>query len=87
MRTRSGPRHIEEPAHGQTRASNELRKRGTFVSPSGVRGVWLRHNPASQHFEQFAEIVCRVVLYRFLKPDNYLVGRGEYLADNDKLSH
>lgn len=22
---------IEEPAHGQTRASNELRKRGTFV--------------------------------------------------------
>ena len=34
---------IEEPAHGQTRASNELRKRGTFVSPSGVRGVWLRH--------------------------------------------
>jgi len=37
---------IEEPAHGQTRASNELRKRGTFVSPSGVRGVWLRHDLA-----------------------------------------
>ena len=37
---------IEEPAHGQTRASNELRKRGTFVSPSGVRGIWLRHNLA-----------------------------------------
>ncbi len=35
---------IEEPAHGQTRASNELRKRGTFVSPSGVRSIWLRHN-------------------------------------------
>lgn len=34
---------IEEPAHGQTRASNELRKRGTFVSPSGVRSIWLRH--------------------------------------------
>ena len=37
---------IEEPAHGQTRASNELRKRGTFVSPTGVRGIWLRHNLA-----------------------------------------
>lgn len=38
---------LEEPAHGQTRASNELRKRGTFVSPSGVRGIWLRHNLAN----------------------------------------
>jgi transposase InsO family protein len=31
------------PAHGQVRASNDLRKRGIFVSPSGVRGIWLRH--------------------------------------------
>ena len=35
---------IEFPAYGQHRASNELRKRGTFVSQSGVRCVWLRHN-------------------------------------------
>jgi len=32
------------PAHGQTRASNELRKIGIFVSPSGIRSIWLRHN-------------------------------------------
>ncbi len=36
---------LEEPAHGQTRTSNELRKMGTFVSPTGVRSIWLRHKP------------------------------------------
>lgn len=35
---------IEYPAYGQQRASNELKKRGVFVSPSGVRSIWLRHD-------------------------------------------
>ncbi len=35
---------LEQPAFGQVRVSNELRKRGIFVSPSGVRLVWLRQN-------------------------------------------
>ena len=38
---------IEQPAHGQIRTSNELRKRGFFLSPSGVRSVWLRHDLAT----------------------------------------
>jgi len=37
---------IEQPAHGQVRASNELRKRGIFISASGVRCVWQRNNLA-----------------------------------------
>jgi transposase InsO family protein len=38
---------IDFPAHGQARTSNELRQRGVFVSPSGVRCVWLRHGLAN----------------------------------------
>ena len=38
---------VDFPAFGQVRASNELRKEGIFVSPSGVRSVWLRHNLSS----------------------------------------
>ena len=35
---------VAEPSHGQHRTSNELRKNGVFVSGSGVRSIWLRHN-------------------------------------------
>jgi len=37
---------LDEPSHGQTRASNELRKIGIFVSPTGVRSIWLRNDLA-----------------------------------------
>lgn len=35
---------IEQPAFGQHRTSNELRKKGVFISGSSVRSVWLRNN-------------------------------------------
>lgn len=38
---------ISYPAHGQHRASNELRKQGTFISGSGVRSIWLRNELAN----------------------------------------
>ena len=38
---------LEYPAHGQHRTSNELRKLGIFVSGSGVRSIWLRHQLAN----------------------------------------
>lgn len=34
---------IEFPAHGQSRTSNELRKKRHILSVSGVRSIWLRH--------------------------------------------
>lgn len=35
---------VEQPAFGQHRTSNELRKKGVFVSGSGVRSIWLRND-------------------------------------------
>lgn len=34
---------LERPTHGAQRVANELRLQEVQVSPSGVRGVWLRH--------------------------------------------
>ncbi len=41
---------IEFPAYGQVRVANELKKRGTFVSPGGVRS-----RVAAARFGEFSE--------------------------------
>lgn len=35
---------FDYPAYGQQRASNELKKKGIFISAGGVRSVWQRHD-------------------------------------------
>lgn len=34
---------LEQPAYGQVRVANELKKRGLSVSAAGVRMIWIRH--------------------------------------------
>ena len=45
---------IQFPAHGQARTSNELRKKGVFISASGIRCIWLRHDLESFKKRLFA---------------------------------
>jgi transposase InsO family protein len=35
---------VEQPTWGQLRVSNELKQKGLFVSPGGVRSIWLRND-------------------------------------------
>lgn len=35
---------IDQPAWGQLRTSNELKKVGIMISPGGIRSVWMRHD-------------------------------------------
>jgi hypothetical protein len=35
---------LAKPTYGAQRVANDLRLEGVHVSPSGVRGVWLRHD-------------------------------------------
>lgn len=52
---------IAEPAWGNTRISNELRKKGISVSASGVRCIQLRHNLGNlkQRLKALEEMVAR----------------------------
>ena len=52
---------VEQPVHGQHRTSNELRKKGVFVSGSGVRSIWLRHNLENfkKHLKALEEQVAK----------------------------
>ena len=40
---------LDNPALGQQRVANELRKDGMFISPGGVRSVWQRHDLETFH--------------------------------------
>jgi len=35
---------IENPALDPVRVSNKLKKKGMFISPGGIRCIWLRHD-------------------------------------------
>jgi hypothetical protein len=57
---------IEQPAWGQVRVSEALKRRGLSISPAGVRWVWQRHSarrakraapPRSEQKAERAELI------------------------------
>ena len=59
---------LEELAFGQKRAADTLRQRGMFISPAGVRCVWLRHR-----LETFAKRLQRL--------EEHVAKTGEVLTE------
>lgn len=77
---------LEQPAFGQVRVSNELRKRGIFVSPSGVRSVWLRRDLESfkkrlsaleKHVAQTGEVLTEAQVVALERKQEDDVAHGE----------
>ena len=77
---------LEQPAFGQVRVSNELRKRGIFVSPSGVRSVWLRHDLESfkkrlaaleRHVAQTGDVLTEAQVVALERKQDDDVAHGE----------
>jgi transposase InsO family protein len=77
---------LEQPAFGQVRVSNELRKRGIFISPSGVRSVWLRRDLESfkkrlsaleRHVAQTGEVLTEAQVAALERKQEDDVSHGE----------
>ena len=62
---------LEHPTYGAQRVANELRLQGIDLSPSGVRGVWIRHDLEPWHKR----------LLRFERHFSDSTGRYPYIAE------
>ena len=77
---------LEEPAFGQKRAADTLRQRGVFISPAGVRCVWLRHGLETfakrlqrleEHVAKTGEVLTEAQLRAMEKAKEEKVAQGE----------
>jgi len=77
---------IDDPSLGQKRVSDVLRQRGIFISPGGVRSVWLRHGletfakrlkALEEHVARTGEVLTEAQLKAMDKAKEEKVAQGE----------
>ena len=70
---------IDFPPHGHVITSNELRKLGMFISPSGVRSIWLRND-----LENFKK---RLIALEKQVAENGIILTDEQVAALERKKH
>lgn len=73
---------INQPAHGQHRTSNELRKQGIFVSGSGVRSIWVRHG-VENFKKRLRALEAKVAAEGILLTDNQVAALERKKLDDE----
>ncbi|MGH9858322.1 MAG: IS481 family transposase [Acidobacteriota bacterium] len=77
---------LEDPSLGQKRASDELRQRGIFISPAGIRSVWLRHGLElfkkrlaclEKHVAERGDVLTEAQLLALEKAQEEKISQGE----------
>lgn len=73
---------LEQPAFGQVRVSNELRKHGIFISPCGVRSVWLRNN-LETFKKRLANLEKEMAQEKFILTENQIAALERKKIDDE----